>query len=334
MKLGLLAAARITAGAIVEPASSLDSIDVVAVAARDIGRAREAATDWDVPVAYGSYEELVADDDLDAIYIATPAALHHRWTIAALKAGKHVLCEKPFAANAGEARDMVTAGQQAFAASGQILMEAYHWRYHPIVNQMRTILDSERLGQIQRVSGRFNLPPEAIPRTDIRWDLSLGGGATMDLGCYPLQWVRWVVGAEPTVLSASAEIPIPEIDGSLAAELAWPNGVTGQIESTMIGPTTVPAVDLVVTGAAGEMVVMNPLAPQHGATISVTDTDGTEVLEVDNSTTYLHQLQAFETATTTRTMPITSGDDSIATMELIDACYQAAGLSARPSLER
>lgn len=334
MKLGLLAAARITQGAIIEPAADIDSIELVAVAARDIYRAQESAAAWNIPVAFGSYEELIASNDIDAIYIATPASLHHRWTLAALEAGKHVLCEKPFAANAAEAREMVAAGAAAFEANGQILMEAYHWRYHPMVDQMRAVIDTGRLGTLQHVAGRFNLPDEFIPRTDIRWDLSIGGGATMDLGCYPAQWVRWAVGSEPTVISASAVTPVEEIDGSLTAQLEWPHGVTGTLQSTMIGPTEMPEIDLVVTGSNGEMVAMNPLAPQHGATITVTDANGSEEIAVETSSTYLHQLRAFEHAIGTGTMPITSGQDAIATMELVDACYTAAGLQPRPSLLR
>ncbi len=331
MKLGLLAAARITTSAIIEPAAELDSVDLVAVAARDMERAQTSAAEWNIPTAYGSYEELVAADDIDAIYIATPAALHHRWTLAALAAGKHVLCEKPIAANAVEAREMVAAADEAFATNGQIFMEAYHWRYHPMVAQMRDILDSGRLGAIERVVGRFNLPNDFIPRTDIRWDLSIGGGATMDLGCYPLQWVRWAMGSEPKVVSATAEVPVEGIDGSLVAQLEWDGGVTGQIESSMIGAAGEIQIDLVVTGADGEMFAQNPLAPQQGSKLTVTDAAGTESIEVDMSTTYFHQLVAFQQAITSGTQPITSGHDTIATMELIDACYRAAGLDPRPS---
>ncbi len=332
MRLGLLAAARITSSAIIEPVVNLEGVDLVAVAARDLDRAKQSADDWDIPMAFGSYEELVASDDIDAIYIATPAALHHRWTLAALEAGKHVLCEKPLAANAAEAREMVDAGAAALDANGQILMEAYHWRYHPMVDQMRVVIDSGVLGDITEVAARFNLPDGAIPRTDIRWDLGLGGGATMDLGCYPLQWVTWAMGAAPNVVSATAETPVDGIDGSLTAQLQWDDGVSGQIESSMIGPCDAPEIDLVVVGTSGQMVAINPLAPQHGAKITVDHAHGAELIEVPTSTTYHHQLVAFEHAIDTGTPPITSGDDSLATMELIDACYEAAGLIVRPSL--
>ncbi len=220
MRIGLLSAARITPLAVVEPARRIDGVDVVAVAARTLERARAAADEWGVERAFGSYEELVESPDVDAIYIATPAALHLRWTLAALAAGKPVLCEKPIAANADEAREMVAAAE----AAGLVLMEAFHWRYHPHVGQMRSILDSGRLGTIERVEAIADLTEDIIPRDDIRWDITIGGGALMDIGCYPVHWVRWAVGAEPTVVSAEAECLVPEIDGRLSAELRWDSG--------------------------------------------------------------------------------------------------------------
>lgn len=332
MRLGLLAAARITGPAIIEPARSIDGVEVVAVAARSVERAREKAADWGVPTVHDSYEELLADESIDAIYIATPAALHHRWTLAALAAGKHVLCEKPFAANATEARQMVDAAD----AAGLVLMEAFHWRYHPLVGQVRELLDEPRVGSVTEVHGTFCLPEGHIRPGDIRWDLPLGGGGLMDLGCYPLQWVRWVVGAEPEVVAASAECPVPEVDGRLRAELRWQlpdRTVTGSIECSMIGPDR--DIALRILGERGRIDIANPLAPQHGARIEVRSSDGT-VEEVPvpaaDTTTYAHQLVAFRDTVATGTPVPTGGSDAIATMELIDACYRAAGLSPRPSL--
>ena len=339
MRIGLIAAARITHKALVDPASKVDDIDVVVVGARDLDRARASADEWGVADAVGSYEEVLARDDVDAVYIATPATAHHKWTLAALAAGKHVLCEKPLAANAVDAAEMIAAGDQAFADRGLILMEAYHWRYHPLVGQMKAILTSGELGTVQHISGHFNLPDGAIPRGDIRWNLAIGGGATMDLGCYPIQWARFAahtVGAgEPTITSASAVSPIEQIDGKLTAELAWdaPQGaITGTIESSMIEDPNGLLIDLVVTGTNGTMRVNNPLAPQNGDSKLEVEIDGTTTEhEVSQSPTYFHQLVAFKAAVDSGTMPITSGADALATMQLVDNCYKAAGLQPRPS---
>jgi predicted dehydrogenase len=328
VRLGLLAAARITDPAVVVPAPLVDGVELAAVAARSLDRAEAAASRWGVPRALGSYMEMVTSPDLDAVYVATPAALHERWTIAALEAGKHVLCEKPLSSNAGEARRMIDAA----AAAGRVLMEAFHWRYHPLVAQMREVLDSGRIGAIERLDARFDLPDGHIPRTDIRWDLALGGGALMDLGCYCVQWVRWAVGEEPSVVSAEADCPVPEIDGRLVAELSFPSGPTARISCSMIGPEPKPDIRLDVTGSAGRMLVTNPLAPQNGARLVVETADATEELPVDTSSTYEHQLRAFRDAIRDGAVPPTSGADSIATMTVIDGIYTAAGLSPRPSL--
>lgn len=329
MRLGLLAAARITTRAVVEPAGLIDDVTLAAVGTRSLDRARECANEWDVPVAYGSYDELLADDSLDAVYIATPAALHKHNTLAALEAGKHVLCEKPFASNAGEARDMVAAGE----ASGRILMEAFHWRYHPYPQQIRAAVDSGAIGDVQSVEGVFNLPSTVIPPGDIRWDLSLGGGALMDLGCYPMQWVRWFTGLEPIVVGAEARCPVAEVDGWLRADLAWDDGTTGAIECSMIEPDDGLDIRLTIVGSRGTITAINPVAPQNGATLVIETADGQSEASVDSSTTYYHQLVAFRDAVASGVNPVTSGSDAIANMSAIDACYVAAGLSPRPSID-
>jgi predicted dehydrogenase len=193
VRLGVLAASRIADMAVIEPVAIVDGVELAAVAARDLERAEAAAGRWRCARAFGSYRELVECDGVDAVYIATPASLHRTWAIAAIEAGKHVLCEKPFAANAADAQRIADAAN----ASDVVVMEAYHWRYHPYVAQMREVLDSGELGSIARVEATFDIQRGEIPRDDIRWDLSIGGGSTMDLGCYSIQWVRWAVGADP-----------------------------------------------------------------------------------------------------------------------------------------
>jgi predicted dehydrogenase len=325
VRLGVLAASRIAEQAVAQPAALVDGVDIAAVAARDLGRAREAADRWGAPHAHGSYRELVASPDVDAIYIATPATLHREWAVAAIDAGKHVLCEKPFAANADDARRIADAAR---ARPDVVVMEAYHWRYHPYVAQMREILDAGMLGGVVRIEAAFDVPGPEIPRDDIRWILELGGGSTMDLGCYPIQWVRWAAGADPEVVSAEADCPVPGVDGTLAAELRWASGVRGRISSSMEATTF--AAWLRVEGTAGTMFARNPLAPQFGgATITVETADGTRTVEADTTTTYFHQLVAFRDAIVAGAPFPTTADDGVRTMAIIDACYRAAGLQPR-----
>ncbi|MEN8237879.1 MAG: Gfo/Idh/MocA family oxidoreductase [Actinomycetota bacterium] len=322
-----MAASRIAEGAVVEPAASVPGVEVSAVAARSSVRAREAAERWSVPRVLDSYEELIADDGLDAIYIGTPASLHRKWAIAAIEAGKHVLCEKPFAANAEDAALIAEAARD----SDRVVMEAFHWRYHPLVSQMQSIVDSGVLGRIERVEGVFEVSASAIPRSDIRWDLALGGGSMMDIGCYPASWVRWLVPGEPTVEDAHAECPAPGIDGSMSAELSWPSDVTGSIHGSMISPNEGHTASLTVIGTEASMLVSNPVAPQRGASLSVLSSSTMTRHPVLPGSTYVSQLVAFRDAVAFGSPFPTTAEDGVRGMELIDACYEAAGLEKRPT---
>lgn len=330
IRLGVLAASRIAVAAVVEPIDRVDGIDVVAVAARDADRARDAATAWGAERAHRSYQALIDDADVDAVYIATPASLHRRWAVAALEAGKHVLCEKPLAANADDARRVAAAA----ARSDRVAMEAYHWRYHPMIEQLRALLDSGRLGRIDRIDAAFDVPDGAIPRSDIRWNLTLGGGATMDLGCYTVQWVRFAAGSDPDVIAARAECPIDGVDGALEADLRWPSGVEGRIRSSMISTSSERQAWLRVRGALGTLIVTNALAPQYGGAVIVVDgVDGVTTHGVSGASTYVHQLAAFRDAIRDGAEFPTTIDDGVRTMEIIDACYRSAGLEPRPAVD-
>ena len=152
-----------------------------------------------------AYDDLINDPELDAIYNPLPNSLHCEWTIAALRAGKHVLCEKPLASNAAEAERMANAADD----SGKILGEAFHYRYHPLADRVRALIAGGTLGRLVHVEGHFSVP---IPETNIRFDWNLAGGATMDLGCYPLHMIRYFSGLTPRVISAKAETGPKNID--------------------------------------------------------------------------------------------------------------------------
>jgi predicted dehydrogenase len=340
VRLGVLAASQIAERAVIAPVGLVDGVAVTAVGARDLGRAREAARRWGAPMAFGSYPELLACDEVNAVYIGTPAALHRPWAVAAIEAGKHALVEKPFASNAADAQRIADA---AAAHPTVVVMEAFHWRYHPVADRITAIVRSGVLGRVTRAEGVFDIPDGVIPRTDIRWNLALGGGATMFLGCYPIQWVRHAVAADlasggdvgvlPEVVSATAVVPEPGIDGSLEAELRWASGVTGSIRSSMIAAGSSVVARLVVTGTNGSLVVVNPLASQNPPSeLRVLTAGGLTVEPAANSATYFHQLVAFRDAIVHGTPFPTTASDAVRNMQLVDACYEAAGLDPRPAL--
>ena len=327
IRIGLLAASRIAEGAVVEPARSVPGVTVSGIAARDRDRAVAAADRWSIPLVFDSYTEMINSGDIDAVYVGTPASLHREWTIAAIEAGKHVLCEKPLAANAEDGALIADAAEK----SDVVVMEAFHWRYHPLVSQMQSILDAGILGTIERVDARFEVDASVISRDDIRWDLAIGGGAMMDIGCYPASWVRWAIEGEPTVDSAQAVCPVPEIDGSLRAELSWPSGVTGTIFGSMISETPGHNASMEIVGSDATMLVANPIAPQNGATLQIRSSDNLIDIPVLPGSTYISQLIAFRDAIAFGASFPTTARDGVATMALVDACYIAAGLPKRPT---
>ena len=190
---------------------------------------------------------------------------------------------------------------------------------------------SGELGPLVRVEGEFSLPEGTFGPGDNRWDLGLGGGALMDLGCYSVHWCRTVVGEEPAVVSATAVCPTPEVDASMVAELAFPGGVTAEARASMAAPPGDRVVRLRVTGRDGVLDVVNPLAPQLGHELEVETADGVRRWQVAHTSTYVHQLEAFVAACTGGPPAPTGGADAVATMAAIDAIYEAAGLRPRPS---
>ena len=167
-----------------------------------------------------------------------------------------------------------------------------------------------------------------IPETDIRYSFALAGGSLMDLGCYPVQWVRTVVGEEPLIRSAEAAEGPAGIDVTMTAELEFPGGATGSIHCSM-DPTCTLRADLIVTGTEGSLHVMNPLAPQLGHLLTIRTSDGERSEQVDGRTTYEHQLEAFVATLLDGVEVPTGGIDAINSMKAIDAIYTASGLPIR-----
>lgn len=320
IRFGILGAARIAPGAVINPAKAIDSVSITRVAARDRSRAEAFAQEHGIANVSDSYAEVIEADDVDVVYNPLPMNLHAEWTIAALRAGKDVFCEKPFASNAAEAQEMVRVANE----EGRVLCEAFHHWYHPMYQRVLDVVRSGVIGQVTRAEGYFNI---SIPQPDLRWDYATSGGSLMDLGCYSVTWVRHVVDQEPTVVSASAEIGPDRIDAAMTAELSFPNGATGLIESSMVQDE--PDIRLEIEGTSGSITAINPLAPQNGNTLTIRTSAGETVGEVKAGSTYEHMLRAFVDHRTHGLPFPTMAGDSIANMAAIDAIYTAAGLPLR-----
>lgn len=321
IRIGLLGASRISHGAVIRPASEFDNVAVRRIAARDPVRAGAFAGDYGIEGTEPDYAALVSSDAVDLVYNALPPSEHARWTIAALEAGKHVLCEKPFAMNAGEARLMVDTAN----ASPGCLIEAFHYRFHPLFDRVLAIVGSGAVGTIRRLDANFDAPIH-YDRSEIRYRPELGGGSLMDLGCYPLHWVRTILGTEPEVAAARADWHASGVDVAMDAELRFPGDIGARVRCSM-DESSLAGFDakIEITGEAGRILVDNPLAPHDGNAIIVETADGVRRETVaGEGTTYLYQLRHVLDVIAGTTEPLTGGADAIANMAAIDTVYALA----------
>jgi predicted dehydrogenase len=322
LHIGILGAARIVPKALIKPARQDSEVKVYGIAARDATRARFFAQKHLIPQTFTSYEELLANPNINAVYIPLPNALHALWTIKALAAGKHVLCEKPFASNASEAELMAAAAR----ARKLVLMEAFHYRYHPLAARMKEIVTSGELGVIRRIEAWLCYP--IFSKSDIRYDLDLAGGATMDVGSYTINVLRFLAGSEPEVIQATAKLASAGVDGRMDADLRFPNGITGHITASLL-PSSLLRIGVRVTGEEGEMHVLNFIAPHIYHRLTICTSRGRRTVHVAGESTFTYQLRAFAQSITQGVPVSTSADEAIANMRVIDAVYRQAGLQPR-----
>ena len=322
MQIGVLGAARIAPPALIKPAQENSDVVVAAVAARDVSRAQAFAAKHGIARVHDSYEALLADPDLDAVYNPLPNGLHGKWTRAALAAGKHVLCEKPFTANAAEAREIA----EVTAQSDRVVMEAFHYRYHPLALRIEEIIASGELGKLQRVEASLCFP---LPKfSDIRYNYALAGGATMDAGCYAIHMVRTFGGSTPEVVSAQPKLRDPEIDRAMTAEVRFAEGHTGRIRCSMWSSRLLD-ISAHVVGDQGELRALNPVLPQMFHRLSVRSAAGKRVERFPRRASYAYQLDAFAGAVLRGEPVKTTPEDAIVNMTVIDAIYRAAGMPLR-----
>ena len=324
LSVGILGAAGIAPAAIIHPARRRDDVTIAAIAASDGDRAARYAAEHQIPVSYGGYQVLLEDPSIDLVYNALPPSAHAEFSIAALEAGKDVLCEKPMAMNAAEAADMVAAASRA----GRRLMEAFHDRYHPLTITLLEILASGRLGPVRTMEAAFCAGNPFFPGS-IRHEPDLGGGALMDLGCYPVHWLRSMAGEEPTVVAATAQPGQRGADLSLEAELEFPAGGRGRLRCSMASGVPLTQT-LRIEAAGGTLEVDGMVFPHRGHTIREVSGGIARTSTVAGQETYDHQLGAVVGALRSGEQLPTEGADPVANMAAIDAIYARAGV-ARPA---
>jgi predicted dehydrogenase len=324
LRFGILGAARINGPAILSPVKEVPEVTIRAIAARDPHRAQAVAKKHQIPVVHTSYEALLADPEIDAVYIPLPNSLHAEWATKALQAGKHVLCEKPITANADEAESLARVAEK----NGLIIAEAMHSRYHAIADRVVALVRSGVIGDVKHVEAHacFVIPGSK----DIRWQYEMGGGALMDLGVYAVAILRSLAGREPTaVTSVEAKLAKPQVDRWVDARLAFDGGVTGRVLTSLWGWPMLAGIAW-AEGTQGTLRVINPYGPQLFNRIEIVrGKEVTKEFVPRLPATYVSQLRAFAESVRTGVLPRTGPAHFIANMKVIDAIYRQAGLLPR-----
>jgi len=322
IRIGVIGAAAIVPMALTNPARDVPEVQVTAITARDPQRAEKFARQHRIPRVHKTYDDLFADPEIDAIYNPLPNSLHAEWTIRALHAGKHVLCEKPFASNAKEAMQMASAANE----TGKILSEGFAYRYHPLTARIKEIMHSGELGKLKHIEARFCFLLPSPGNIHFRYDLA--GGALMDAGCYPVSLIRYLMGEEPAVMNAKAKLLKPDVDSRMEANLDFSENVKARILCDMLSPRLFDSF-LSVQADAGEIKVINPYHPHwfHWMTIRTSKNIWRGRIQGDN--VYTLQLRAFASAIQSGTPLNTTANDAVNTMRVIDAIYEKAGLKLR-----
>jgi len=229
--------------------------EVVAVGSRDAAKARTFAATYGIPTACGSYEEVLGNPAVDLVYIALPNHLHGPWTLKAIAAGKHVLCEKPFAMNAAEAKTMIAAAHRR----GVFLMEAFMYRCHPQMAKLKALLRSRALGEVRLIRAGFAFG--GINESNVRMRNPEGGGGLMDVGCYPVSFMRFVTGEEPVDVKATAVIgKKSRVDHWAAGVLKFPSGAIGYFDCGMMVNSDWSAT---IFGTKGRVRLPSPWIPEE-----------------------------------------------------------------------
>ncbi len=327
LRWGIIGAADIALKSVMPGIQASATGIIQAVASRGIEKASAAAAQFGVSQAYGSYEELLADPNIDAVYIPLPNHLHREWTIRAAEAGKHVLCEKPLALTAAEAQEMVDACTKA----GVVLSEAFMYRHHPRMEQIKRMIADGEIGELRALRGAFTFN-NAADSKNIRYRAEWGGGGLFDVGCYPLSAARYFLGREPEAVTVHAFFSpehdnvdmmasgLVEFEGGIA--LTFDCGMWANFRQTFE-----------IVGTDGRIDIPSAfVANGEDAAFKVTNKNGTREVKPETVNTYARQVDDLARAVWKEKAPVFPADDAVRNMALIEACLKSARIKARVEL--
>ncbi|MGQ9816120.1 MAG: Gfo/Idh/MocA family protein [Candidatus Roseilinea sp.] len=314
LRWGLLSTARINQALIpvlrISPRNEL-----VAVASRTQEKADAYAKEWNIPVAYGSYEALLAAPDIDVVYIPLPNSLHEHWTIEAAKAGKHVLCEKPLAISVAEVDAIRAVSERA----GVVVTEAFMYRHHPQTLKVKEMVDAGVIGQVRMVRGSFSF--NLTRENDVRLNPLLGGGSLWDVGCYPVSYARYIVGQEPIEVFGRKVADQTGVDETFAGILRFPNNIYAQIDSSFRATFRT---HVEIVGSEGVISVPHPFKPGREEHIIIARGDTSERVAVEGMELYLGEVEDMADAVLLGKPPRISLADSRANVAALVALLESA----------
>jgi xylose dehydrogenase (NAD/NADP) len=315
---GLLSTARINRSLI--PALRISKrSNLLAVASRSQESAEAFAKNWKIPHTYGSYEALLADPEIDVIYNPLPNHLHAEWTVKAVEAGKHVLCEKPMALNVDE----VDAISAAAGKHGRVVAEAFMYRHHPQTLKVQELVQNGSLGTLKLLRGSFSFVLDR--EGDIRLDPAMGGGSIWDVGCYPISFMRATLGTEPLEVFGQQVTGPTGIDDTFVGQLHFAEDVYGQFDSSFVIPFHA---YMEIIGSEATLIVPEPFKPGFNGKIFLVRDGKTETIKVKGQELYLGEVEDLTDAILLGKKSRISLEDSRANVAAITALLESARTGA------
>jgi predicted dehydrogenase len=311
---GILGTARINR-MLIPPLRVSPGNRLIAVASRDLARGEAYAREWEIGRVHGSYEALLADPEIDCVYIPLPNHLHAEWTIKAARAGKHVLCEKPLALGVEDVDAMAAACRDA----GVVLAEAFMYRHHPQTLKVKALLDEGAIGRLRFLRGSFTFP--LTRPNDVRLRPEWGGGCLWDVGCYPLSFARFLVGAEPLEVHGFQVLGPTGIDETFAAQARFPGDVLFQLDAGFRSPVRA---SMELVGTEGTLFVHHPWRPEQDHPLRLTRDGSTEEILVPGEDRFLLEIEDLAAAVRGERAPRVSLADTRANVAALVALQRSA----------
>ncbi len=311
---GLLSTAKINRS-LIEPLNASKRTRLLAAASRSQSTADAYAREWKIPRAYGSYEALLVDPEIDVIYNPLPNHLHAEWTIKALRAGKHVLCEKPLALTLEEVDAMTAASKE----TGKVLMEAFMYRHHPQTLKVKEIVDSGALGKLQFIRGSFTFT--LTREGNFRTVKEMGGGSIWDVGCYPISYARMIVGAEPLEVFGWQVTGPGGCDLSFVGQMRFEGDVLFQFDSGFKSPFRS---NMEIVGSEATLKIPSPFKPGQNTKLILTCGDREEAINTKGQELYLGEVENLVSAVLHGEPPRVTLEDSRGNVAAILALLESA----------